>query len=533
MAQKKKRTRQAPSSAARTRPGSPAKARSGNPAEVRKATARDWISGARIRTLPLAVAPVAIGAGAARALGPDEGVSLGLALLCLAVAVLLQIGVNYANDYSDGVRGTDDVRVGPARLTGSGAAKPRTVLTVALAFFGLAAVAGLAIVLITGHWWLLAVGAVAIVAAYFYTGGKRPYGYAGLGDVVVFVFFGLVATAGTQFILIGMITGEGWLGGVAAGGFACAVLMVNNIRDIEQDGKVGKRTLAVRLGPRGSRIVYCVEIAIAYGVVVFFFLFYPKALLVLFTLVLALPAAIIACRRRPRDVADRRSAAPRDPRACGRASTGGARGRRGARGVVGGAPGGGSRACGRRARCARLPGGGRGATGGAVPRARRRAPHAVDAHDPARGARDGSDDGRPVGRLRADRGRRIRGPGLTRAAQLRSASPSVRGVAAAVDADPAPGAVSPAIPGAPAARARRSAASTAASSESSSSTGALRPAAIAARSAAMASRCLRRKMYDPQNDTTAPMTAASGQKSGLTATTSPNGTANRRMRTTV
>ncbi|WP_086515943.1 1,4-dihydroxy-2-naphthoate octaprenyltransferase, partial [Clavibacter michiganensis] len=160
------------------------------------------------------------------------------------------------------------------------------------------AVAGLAIVLITGHWWLLAVGAVAIVAAYFYTGGKRPYGYAGLGDVVVFVFFGLVATAGTQFILIGMITGEGWLGGVAAGGFACAVLMVNNIRDIEQDGKVGKRTLAVRLGPRGSRIVYCVEIAIAYGVVVFFFLFYPKALLVLFTLVLALPAAIIACTGR-------------------------------------------------------------------------------------------------------------------------------------------------------------------------------------------------------------------------------------------
>ena len=299
MAQKKKRTRQAPSSAARTRTrqGSPATARSGNPAAVRRATARDWISGARIRTLPLAVAPVAIGAGAARAMGPD-GPDLGLALLCLAVAVLLQIGVNYANDYSDGIRGTDAVRVGPARLTGSGAAKPRTVLTVALAFFGLAAVAGLAIVLITGHWWLLAVGAVAIVAAYFYTGGKRPYGYAGLGDVVVFVFFGLVATAGTQFILIGRITGEGWLGGVAAGGFACAVLMVNNIRDIDQDGKVGKRTLAVRLGPRWSRIVYCLMVAVAYGVLVFFSLFYPKALLVLFTLVLALPAAIIACTGR-------------------------------------------------------------------------------------------------------------------------------------------------------------------------------------------------------------------------------------------
>jgi 1,4-dihydroxy-2-naphthoate octaprenyltransferase len=301
VAQKKKRSRPVPSASPRTRPGSPAKGRSGNPAKppaARKATARDWISGARIRTLPLAVAPVAIGAGAARAMGPDSGVDLGLALLCLAVAVLLQVGVNYANDYSDGIRGTDAVRVGPARLTGSGAAKPRTVLTVALAFFGLAAVAGLVIVLITGHWWLLAVGAVAIVAAYYYTGGKRPYGYAGLGDVVVFAFFGLVATAGTQFILIGRITGEGWLGGVAAGGFACAVLMVNNIRDIDQDGKVGKRTLAVRLGPRGSRIVYCVEVALAYTVLVFFSLFYPRALLVLFTLVLALPAAVIACTGR-------------------------------------------------------------------------------------------------------------------------------------------------------------------------------------------------------------------------------------------
>jgi 1,4-dihydroxy-2-naphthoate octaprenyltransferase len=172
------------------------------------------------------------------------------------------------------------------------------VLTVALAFFGLAAVSGLAITLITGHWWLLAVGAFAIVAAYFYTGGKRPYGYAGLGDVVVFIFFGLVATAGTQFILLGRITSEGWLGGVAAGAFACAVLMVNNIRDIDQDGKVGKRTLAVRLGTRWSRVVYCVLMAVPYGVAVFFFMFYPKTLFAMFTLVLAIPAAIIACAGR-------------------------------------------------------------------------------------------------------------------------------------------------------------------------------------------------------------------------------------------
>lgn len=289
MAQKKKRTRTAPSSSVRTRPG--------NPAKAPRATWRDWVSGARIRTLPLAVAPVAIGTGAARAIGPD-GIDLGLALLCLAVAVLLQIGVNYSNDYSDGIRGTDAVRVGPARLTGSGAAKPRTVLIVALVFLGLAALAGLVIVLITGHWWLLAIGAVAIVAAYFYTGGSKPYGYAGLGDVVVFVFFGLVATAGTQFVLVGQITGEGWLGGVAAGAFACAVLMVNNIRDIDQDCKVGKRTLAVKLGPVGSRIAYCLLVVIAYGVVVFYGFFYPKAILVYFTLALAVPAAIIACAGR-------------------------------------------------------------------------------------------------------------------------------------------------------------------------------------------------------------------------------------------
>src|SRR5690606_30811452 len=152
-------------------------------AKAPKATPADWIAGARIRTLPLAVSPVALGVAFAYFYAP--GWHPLRAVLCLAVAVLLQIAVNYANDYSDGVRGTDRHRVGRSRLTGSGAAQPRTVLTVALAFFGLAALAGLAIVVITGHWWLLAVGAAAIVAAWFYTGGRHPYGYYGLGEVFV------------------------------------------------------------------------------------------------------------------------------------------------------------------------------------------------------------------------------------------------------------------------------------------------------------------------------------------------------------
>src|SRR5690606_29311447 len=161
-------------------------------------TARDWVGAARLRTLPLAVAPVVIGTGAAQLV--DRELHWVIALACLAVAVLLQIGVNFANDYSDGIRGTDAERVGPARLTASGRVKARTVLYVALAFFALAALAGLAIVIRTQQWWMLAVGAACIVAAWFYTGGKRPYGYYGLGEVFVFVFFGLVATLGTTWV---------------------------------------------------------------------------------------------------------------------------------------------------------------------------------------------------------------------------------------------------------------------------------------------------------------------------------------------
>jgi len=259
---------------------------------VRKATARDWIGGARLRTLPLAIAPVAIGTGAAHLLS-DGGWHWVRALLALAVAVFLQIGVNFANDYSDGVRGTDKNRVGPSRLTGSGAARPRTVLVVALLFFGLGGLAGLALTITSGYYWLLAVGAVCIVAAYFYTGGKRPYGYNGLGEIFVFVFFGLVATAGTTFTQVGTVNIESWLGGVAAGLFACAVLMVNNIRDISQDTLSGKRTLAVLVGSRAARALFAVFVAVPYLILIFFSIFYGKAPLVYFSLLSGLPAVVI------------------------------------------------------------------------------------------------------------------------------------------------------------------------------------------------------------------------------------------------
>lgn len=260
---------------------------------MRPATTADWIAGARLRTLPLAVAPVLIGVGAAKVV---EGAGIWhpvRSLLCLAVAVLLQIGVNYANDYSDGIRGTDEFRVGPGRLTGSGKAAPKKVLTVALTFFGLAAVAGLILVLLTQHWWVLIVGAAAIAAAWFYTGGKRPYGYYGLGELFVFVFFGLVATVGTTYMLSGSVNQESWFGGVIAGLIACAVLMVNNIRDIGPDKQARKRTLAVLLGNLTSRIVFCVFLVVPFGILAVLALFYPFAWFGMFALLAALPACVI------------------------------------------------------------------------------------------------------------------------------------------------------------------------------------------------------------------------------------------------
>lgn len=259
---------------------------------VHKATARDWIGGARLRTVPLAIAPVALGTATAYTLG-DGSWHWVRALLCLAVAVGLQIGVNFANDYSDGVRGTDKRRVGPPRLTGSGAAKPRTVLTVALVFFALAAAAGIVLVVVSQQYLLLAVGAACILAAWFYTGGKRPYGYYGLGELFVFVFFGIVATAGTTFVQVGTVNLETWVAGAAAGFFACAALMINNVRDRTQDAAAGKRTLAVLVGELPARIAYAVLMILPFGALVFFVLFYSNAAYSYFALLAALPAVLI------------------------------------------------------------------------------------------------------------------------------------------------------------------------------------------------------------------------------------------------
>ena len=205
-------------------------------ATAARATTAQWIEGARPRTLPAAVAPVLAGTGVA-AWTHDE--VWWKAALALAVSLLLQIGVNYANDYSDGIRGTDDARVGPLRLVGS----------------GLAAAVGL-VLAVTTAWWLVVVGAVSILAAWFYTGGKNPYGYLGLGEVMVFVFFGLVAVLGTQYVQAEEITVEGLWAAIGIGSIACAILVANNLRDIPTDTASGKRTLAVKLGDERTRMLY-------------------------------------------------------------------------------------------------------------------------------------------------------------------------------------------------------------------------------------------------------------------------------------
>ncbi|HOA86202.1 MAG: 1,4-dihydroxy-2-naphthoate polyprenyltransferase [Microbacteriaceae bacterium] len=282
--------------------GNPQKAHvSRAPQAVKPATFGDWIGAARLRTLPLAIAPVLIGTGAATLVTVE--LRWLIALACLVVALALQIGVNYANDYSDGVRGTDDFRVGPARLTASRKAKPRTVLMVAFAFFALAAAAGLAIVIASQLWWLLAVGAACIVAAWFYTGGKRPYGYAGLGELFVFVFFGLVATVGTTYVQALIVPQEAWFGGVAAGLLACAVLLANNLRDIDQDRVAGKRTLSVRIGKRATQAMFTAFVLIPFVIAVLLTPFYPIAWLVLLALLAGLPAILIVWTyRQPREL---------------------------------------------------------------------------------------------------------------------------------------------------------------------------------------------------------------------------------------
>ncbi|QIK71502.1 1,4-dihydroxy-2-naphthoate polyprenyltransferase [Propioniciclava coleopterorum] len=229
------------------------------------ATTSEWVKGARLRTLPAAIAPVLAGTAVAIA---AHGFRPLHAALALVVALALQVGVNYANDYSDGIRGTDDERVGPLRLVGSGAATPQAVKRAAFGCFGLAGVVGLALVVLTGQWWLLALGAACILAAWFYTGGTRPYGYAGLGEAFVFVFFGLVAVAGTTYVQLLRVPATAWAAGVFAGALSAAVLVTNNLRDRAGDAAAGKRTLAVRLGDGGTRSLYAGLVALgALGVV--------------------------------------------------------------------------------------------------------------------------------------------------------------------------------------------------------------------------------------------------------------------------
>jgi 1,4-dihydroxy-2-naphthoate octaprenyltransferase len=261
--------------------------------EVRPATLSTWIAGARLQTLLLAIAPVAVGTGAASLELTHWYDHWFRAVLALIVALALQIGVNFANDYSDGIRGVDTNRVGPPRLVGSGRAKPRAVLTVAIVFFAIAAVAGGILVWRSGQWWLLAIGAVCLAAAWFYTGGKRPYGYYALGELAVFVFFGVVPVAGTIYTQTGTVNLEGWLGGVAVGCFACAVLVVNNLRDRERDAVSRKRTLAVLLGDKPSRALYLVLMLVPMALLAFYTVFYLEAAYVFFVAVLVVPAIII------------------------------------------------------------------------------------------------------------------------------------------------------------------------------------------------------------------------------------------------
>jgi len=213
--------------------------------------------------LPAAVVPVALAA----ALCVEREPQWWRVGLTLVVSVALQVGVNYANDYSDGVRGTDEVRVGPTRLTAGGLASAAAVKRAALLAFAVAAVAGLVLAAMTS-WWIIAVGVAAILAAWFYTGGPNPYGYIGLGEVFVFVFFGLVATVGTVYVLIERIPGSSWWAGCLAGVLACALLAVNNLRDIPTDTVAGKRTVAVRLGDRRARLMYQVLMVLPVAFVV-------------------------------------------------------------------------------------------------------------------------------------------------------------------------------------------------------------------------------------------------------------------------
>ena len=263
------------------------------------ATPAQWMAGARPRTLPAAVAPVFVGTGAAAAL---DGFRAGPAVLALVVSLALQVAVNYANDYSDGRRGTDADRVGPMRLVGSGAATPRQVLAAAVVSFAVAGVAGLALAALSS-WWMVAIGAVCIAAAWTYTGGPLPYGYRALGEVFVFVFFGLVAVVGTTFAQTRSLAGLAFAAAVPIGLLIVAILVVNNLRDVVGDAAVGKRTLAVVVGEQRTRVGFAGLFVVAGLVVVLIGVARPWALLALLGAPLAVaPVRIALTGGRGRDL---------------------------------------------------------------------------------------------------------------------------------------------------------------------------------------------------------------------------------------
>ena len=231
-------------------------------------TVRTWIAGARPKTLPAAVVPVAVGFAVVVARHNDSLGRISHAFLALVVSLALQVGVNFANDYSDGVKGTDNRRVGPLRLVGSGLVAPRSVKRAAYLSFLVAAVAGLGIAATTS-WWLIVVGLAAIVAAWTYTGGPSPYGYLGFGELFVFVFFGVVATLGTTYAVSERLRALDLVASCVVGLLAVGLLIVNNLRDIPTDAASGKRTLAVRIGDVWTRRMYCAILVLsAIGIVV-------------------------------------------------------------------------------------------------------------------------------------------------------------------------------------------------------------------------------------------------------------------------
>jgi 1,4-dihydroxy-2-naphthoate octaprenyltransferase len=260
-----------------------------------------WVAGSRPRTLPAAVVPVLVGTAAVA--GPIDIIWWRFAA-ALAVSLALQVAVNYANDYSDGVKGTDEVRVGPVRLVASGLASPRAVKAAAFAAFGVAAVAGGALAIAVG-WPILVVGAASMLAAWFYTGGSKPYGYYGFGELFVFVFFGVVATVGSAYVQSERLSGLPFAAAVPVGFFACALLVVNNLRDIPTDATSGKRTLAVRIGAAATRRLYVALVVGAFVVAALCAIARPAAVVAVVAAVLAVwPVGAVRRGAAGRDLID-------------------------------------------------------------------------------------------------------------------------------------------------------------------------------------------------------------------------------------